>query len=89
MLTDELDEYKERGNAYVNDNISEIQKLYINEEQTKKSEGRVEKEEVILIKPYKVSELTSTKSSSFIDEKIDNLLKYMKFIKSLTQTRIF
>ena len=29
------------------------------------------------------------KSLSFIDEEIDNLLKYMKFIKSPTQTRIF
>ena len=42
-----------------------------------------------MIKPYEVSELISTKSSSFIDEEIDNLLKYMKFIKSSTQTRIF
>jgi len=34
----------------------------------KNSEGRVEEEEVILIKPYKVSELISMKSLSFIDE---------------------
>jgi len=61
--------------------------LYINEEQTKKEGGRVEEEEVILIKPYEISE--STASSSFGDEKVDNLLKYMKFIKSPTQTRIF
>jgi len=61
--------------------------LYINEEQTKKEGGRVEEEEVILIKPYEISE--STVSSSFGDEKVDNLLKYMKFIKSPTQTRIF
>jgi len=89
MLTDELDRYKGRGNTYVDDNILEIQELYINEEQMKKSEGRVEEEKVILIKPYKVSELTSMKSSSFIDKEIDNLLKYMKFIKSSTQTKIF
>ena len=89
MLVDKLDKYKERDNAYVDNNISEIQKLYINKEQMKKSEGRVEEEEVILIKPYKVSESTSTKSSSFIDEEINNLLKYMKFIKFPTQTRIF
>jgi len=61
--------------------------LYINEEQTKKEGGRVKKEEVILIKPYEVSK--STASLSFGDEKVDNLLKYMKFIKSPTQTRIF
>ena len=63
--------------------------LYIEEEVQDKGKERVEEEEVILIKPYKVSESTSTKSSSFIDEKIDNLLKYMKFVKSPTQTRIF
>jgi len=88
MLADKLDRYKEKGNTNVDDNISEIQKLYINKEQIKKSKERVE-EEVILIKPYEVSELISIKSSSFIDEEIDNLLKYMKFLKSPTQTRIF
>jgi len=62
----------------------------MNEEQQKKKERRVEDEEVILIKPYKVSEsASSTKSSSFINEEIDNLLKYMKFIKFPIQTRIF
>jgi len=75
MLVDELNRYKERDNTYVNNNILEIQKLYINKEQMKKSEERVEEEEVILIKPYEVSKLTSTKSSSFIDKEIDNLLK--------------
>ena len=61
--------------------------MYINKKQTKKKEGKVEKEEVILIKLYKVFKLTA--SSSFIDEKVNNLLKYMKFVKSPTQTRIF
>ena len=89
MLADKLDWYKERGNSYVEKNIQEIQNLYIEEEQQRKSKGKVEEEEVILIKPYKVLESISTKSSIFIDEEIDNLLKYMKFIKSSTQTRIF
>ena len=40
MLADELDRYKERGNTYVDNNISEIQELYINEEQIKKSGRR-------------------------------------------------
>jgi len=89
MLADELDKYKKRGNSYVDNNIWEIQDLYINEEQQEKGKGKVEEEEVILIKPYKVSESISTKSSSFIDEKINNLIKYMKFVKLSTQTRIF
>jgi len=53
MLADELDTYREKGNQYVDDNIWEIQELYKNEEQEKESnKGRVEDEEVILIKPY-------------------------------------
>ena len=89
MLADELDQYKEKGNKYMNENIWEIQKLYIEEEVQDKEKGRVEEEEVILIKPYEVSESISTKSLSFIDEEVNNLLKYMKFVKSPTQTRIF
>ena len=72
-------------------NIQKIQELYINEEQQKNEKGRIENEEVILIKPYEIFRSTSSsiRSSSFINEKIDNLLKYMKFVKSLIQTRIF
>jgi len=84
MLADELDRYIGRGNSYMDKNIQEIQKLYMNEEQQKKEEGKVEDKEVILIKPYEISESTSTRSSSFIDKEIDNLLKYMKFVKSPT-----
>ena len=63
----------------------------MNEEQQKKEKGRIEEEEVILIKLYKISSSTfsSTRSSSFANEEVDNLLKYMKFIKSSIQTRIF
>ena len=89
MLADELDRYKRRGNSYVDDNVQEIQDLYMDEEQQGKVKGKVKEEEVILIKSYEVSELSSTKSSSFIDKEVDNLIKYMKFIKSPIQTRIF
>ena len=89
MLTNELDQYRGKGNQYVDENIQEIQDLYIEEEIQDKGKGRVEEEEVILIKPYEISELSSTKSLSFINEEIDNLLKHMKFVKSPTQTRIF
>ena len=63
--------------------------MYIDEEQKEKSKEKIEDEEVILIKPYEVSESISTKISSFINEEIDNLLKYMKFVRLPTQTRIF
>ena len=50
----------------------------------------VEDEEVILIKPYEVSRSTSlTIKSSFIDNEVNNLMKYMKFIWSPIQTRLF
>ena len=90
MLADELDQYKGKGNRYMDKNIWEIQEVYINKE-ARRSEGRVEDEEVILIKPYEVSSLMSisTHSTSFIDEEIENLIKYMKFIKTPTQTRLF
>ena len=82
MLADELDAYKGQGNAYMDNNIKKIQELYKNEE-VKKEEERIEEEEVILIKPYKVSQLTSsTTQSSFIIDEVENLLKYMKFIQT-------
>jgi len=87
MLANELDHYKERGNKYVDDNIQEIQELYIEEG---KKEGKVEDEEVILIKLYKVSTTTSLSSkTSFITDEVENLVKYMKFVQSPTQTRLF
>ena len=90
-LADELDWYKGRDNSYVDDNIQEIQELYMEDNQQGKNKGKVEEEEeeVILIKLHEVSESSSTKSSSFIDEEVDNFIKYMKFVNLPTQTRIF
>ena len=61
MLADRLDHYKERDNRYMNDNIQEIQKLYMDEEM-KKEKGKVESKEVILIRLYEVSTTTSSSS---------------------------
>jgi len=73
----------------MDNNIQEIQELYMDEE-IKKEEGKVESKEVILIKPYKVSTTTSLSSqTSFIIDEVENLLKYMKFVQSPTQTRLF
>jgi len=89
MLADELDRYKGKDNKYVEDNIKEIQELYMNKE-INQAKGMVENEEVILVQPYQVaSTTTSLSSSSFISNKIDNLEKYMKFVKTPSQTRIF
>jgi len=78
-LADELDRYKGKGNRYVEENIREIQELYIKEEN--RGEGGVaEDEEVILVKPYEVSTTTSLSSTSFITDEVENLLKHMKFV---------
>ena len=88
MLTDKLNCYKGKNNKYVDDNIKEIQEIYMDEEQEKR--GMIENEEVILIRPYEVSSsTTSTSSTSFISDEVENLTKYMKFVKSPSQTRIF
>ena len=91
MLADKLNVYSGQENQYMNNNIQKIQELYKDKKQKKESkEERVEDEEVILIKPYKISKSTSsTMKSSFIDDEVDNLMKYMKFIHSPTQTRLF
>ena len=80
MLVDELEIYKEKGNAYIDSNIQKIQELYKDKE-VKKEKEKIEKEEVILIKPYKILQLiSSTTQSSFTIDKVNNLLKYMKFV---------
>jgi len=67
----------------VEDNIWKIQELYI-------EEGNKGEKEVILVKPYEVSMTTSSSSStSFIIDEVKNLLKYMKFVQTPSQTRIF
>ena len=88
MLADELDYYKGRGNDYVEANIREILELYMAEEK-KEDKGMIENEEVILVRPYKVSSTTSSSTTSFITDEVENLAKYMKFIKTPSQTRIF
>ena len=48
MLANKLDYYKEKGNNYVDSNIKEIQKIYMNKE-IKEENGVVENKEVILV----------------------------------------
>ena len=50
----------------------------------------MEDEEVILVRLYKVSTTTSSSlKTSFITDEVKNLIKYMKFVQSLAQTRLF
>ena len=86
-LADELDRYKGKGNSYVDDNIKEIQDIYIDEEQ--KEKGTIKDEEVILVQPYEVSTTTLSSTTSFITDEVENLSKHMKFVRTPSQTRIF
>ena len=78
ILADELDQYKRRENKYVDMNIKEIQELYMAEEAKKEDKGTTENDEVILVRPYKVSMTTSSSTTSFITDEVENLLKHMK-----------
>jgi len=89
MLANELDRYKGKDNDYVDSNIKEIQELYM-EEEKKEDKGTIENEKVILVRPYKVSSTTTSLSrTSFITDEVEKLVKYMKFVKTPLQTRIF
>jgi len=67
-------------------NIQEIQEIYI-EKEKKEEKGMVENGEVILVKPYKLSTTTlSSSRMSFITDEVKNLLKYMKFVQTPSQT---
>ena len=80
MLADELDRYKGKDNRYVEENIQEIQELYI-EEENRGEKGVIEDKEVILVKPYEVSTTTlSSSSTSFIMDEVKNLLKHITFV---------
>ena len=63
------------------ENIQEIQELYTDKERGNEK-GKVEDEEVILIKPYEVSTAmtSSISQTSFITKEVENLSKYMKFV---------
>ena len=70
MLADKLDQYKGKGNKYVDNNIQEIQELYA-EEEKKEEKGVVEREEVILVRSYEASSTTlSSSRTSFITDEV-------------------
>jgi len=75
----------------MDNNIQEIQDLF-KEEESRKENGKIKDKEIILVRPYEISQaksLTSLSTTSFIMNKVKNLLKYMKFVQSLTQIRLF
>jgi len=89
MLANELNHYKRKGNDYMDSNIKKIQELYM-EEEKKEEKGTIENDKVILVHLYEVSSTTTSSSRTrFITDEIKNLAKYMKFVKTPPQIKIF
>jgi len=92
LLADKLGNYKEKGNNYAEEYIKEIQDTYkqediIMKEQDTKEKQQIQDKKVFLYKPYKVdSSRPKTPEPTFIQNKIENLEKYMKFIQAPIQT---
>ena len=95
LLADKLDSCKEKGNNYVKGHINKIQDVYKQEDivmkgQDIKGKQQIQDEEVLLYKPYKVDPLRpKTPELTFIQDKIKNLEKYMKFIQTPIQITPF
>ena len=90
-----MDNCKGKENDYAERHIKEIQNAYKQEDmEMKELETKVKQwiqdEEVLLYKPYKVDSLKpKTSEPRVIQDKIDNLDKYMKYMQSPVQTMPF
>ena len=83
MLADKLDSCKGRGNTYVDRNIKEIQELYKKEEREQKIKRKEVQNEkkIFLYKLYKKLTRSKIPEPTFIQNKINNLEKYMKSVQ--------
>ena len=95
LLANELDSCKRKQNEYAKGHIKEIQDTYKQEgitikKQDVKGEQQIQDEKVLLYKPYKVDSLKfKTPKLIFIQDKIENLEKFMKFMQAPIQTTQF
>ena len=94
-MADELDKCKGKGNNYTEGYIIEIQDAYkqediIMKEQDTKEKQQIQDEEVLLYKLYEVDlPKPKTPEPTFIQNKIINLEKYMKFMQAPIKTTLF
>ena len=95
LLADELDKCKGKENNYAERYIKKIQDIYkqeniIMKEQDTKGKQWIQNKEVLLYKPYKAnSPKPKTPKPTFIQNKIANLKKYIKFMQAPIQTTLF
>ena len=94
LLADELDSYRGKENMYADEHIKEIQDTYKQEDQemkklvvNNKEKQQVQDKEVFLYKLYNIS--PSRPKLTFIQDKVNNLDKYMKYMQSLVTTTLF
>ena len=86
LLADGLNNCKGKENKYTEEYIKEIQDTYKQEDiemetQDPKGKQQIQDKKVLLYKPYEVNSLKpKTLEPKFIQDKIDNLDKYMKFM---------
>jgi len=88
--------HKGKENKYTEGNIKKIQDAYKQEDikmkkqESSKGKQWVQDKEVLLYKPYKVDSLKpKTLEPKFIQDSIDNLDKYMKFMQTPVKTMPF
>ena len=96
LLVDELDNCKEKENKYAKGHIKEIQDTYkqedieIKTQESSKGKQQIQDKEVLLYKSYEVK-LSKPRilEPKFIQDEINNLEKYMKFMQLPVQTMPF
>jgi len=97
LLANELDSYRGKGNMYADEHIQEIQDIYKQEDQeikklvvNNKEKQQVQDEEVFLYRLYNISpSRPKTTELTFIQNEVNNLDKYMKYMQSLITTILF
>ena len=100
LFANKLDRFKRKGNAYAKEHIKEIHNVYKQEDQgvkqlmivdkEKQWENQVQDKEVFLYKLYNINLLRpKTLELTFIQNEIENLDKYMKYIQSPIKTMLF
>ena len=96
LLADELDNCKREVNGYIEEHIKKIQDVYkqedivMMEQEFTKGKQQMQDKEVFFYRPYKVSShRPKSPEPTFIQDKIENLKKYIKFMQALIQTTTF
>jgi len=96
LLVDELDSCRGKGNEYAEVHIKEIQEAYKQEDiemkelETNKGKQQIQDKGVLLYKSYEVdSPRSKTPEPTFIQDEINNLDKYMKYMQAPIKTMQF